>query len=49
MVQDVPSSNDPTKLDNLSKSELEDSLNEALEQEDYEKASLIRDELNKRG
>ena len=49
VVQDVPSSNDPTKLDNLSKSELEDSLNEALEQEDYEKASLIRDELNKRG
>ncbi|HYQ58755.1 MAG TPA: UvrB/UvrC motif-containing protein [Draconibacterium sp.] len=24
-------------------------LNEAIEEEDYEKASIIRDELNKRG
>jgi uncharacterized protein len=32
----------------LTAAELEESLNEALENEDYEQATLIRDELNKR-
>ena len=32
-----------------STSELEELLNEAIQDEDYEKASIIRDELNKRG
>lgn len=35
-------------LSRLTTEELEDSLNNALAQEDYEQASVIRDELNKR-
>ncbi len=31
-----------------STSDLQELLNEAIEDEDYEKASIIRDELNKR-
>lgn len=37
-----------TKLEDMSYSELEKLLNEALEREDYEKAARIRDLLNKR-
>ena len=39
------SSKDITKKSN---SELEELLNEAIKQEDYEKASIIRDEMNRR-
>jgi hypothetical protein len=35
-------------LNTLSVEELENQLNEALENEDYEMASKIRDEINKR-
>ncbi len=43
----------PEETDNeyqsLSISELEEKLSKAIENEDYEKASIIRDEINKRG
>ena len=39
---------DSNDFKNLSKSELEKKLNEAIENEDYEVASKIRDEINRR-
>ncbi|MFV0592977.1 MAG: bifunctional nuclease domain-containing protein [Draconibacterium sp.] len=38
----------PSSYSNYSANELQELLNEAIQNEDYEKASLIRDELNKR-
>lgn len=49
MVQAEVKKTDPkTNLEDLSSSELEKLLNEALDKEDYEKAARIRDVLNKR-
>lgn len=39
----------PTKLSDYTDEQLESMLGEAIENEDYEKAATIRDELNKRG
>ena len=50
-VKDVKSSADYKKsnpFESYSKSQLQDMINEAISNEDYEKASQIRDELNKR-
>ena len=47
--QSEPESSKGDQLDSMSTLELEQALQEALEQENYERASLIRDELNKRG
>ncbi|MDX1902959.1 MAG: bifunctional nuclease family protein [Thermonemataceae bacterium] len=46
--QDSPSDTSPG-IKEYSDEELKTALNEALEQEDYEKAAKIRDELSKRG
>jgi protein-arginine kinase activator protein McsA len=37
-----------SEFQQLSKEELENALQEAIENEDYERASLLRDEINKR-
>ena len=42
------SSNDEPTIKNFTLEELEDALKQAIEEEDYEKASLIRDEIKKR-
>ncbi|WP_420578547.1 bifunctional nuclease domain-containing protein [Ekhidna sp.] len=48
IAQKEPSKPEKTSLEDLSSSELEKLLNEALDKEDYEKAARIRDVLNKR-
>lgn len=45
---DIADEGHSTTYGQYSTDELEELLNEAIENEDYEKASLIRDELNKR-
>jgi hypothetical protein len=42
------SASQETSFDEFTQSELEDMLQKAIDQEDYEKASLIRDEIKKR-
>ncbi|NJN26389.1 MAG: hypothetical protein HC819_10635 [Cyclobacteriaceae bacterium] len=42
------SSSSPDKLKDLKMEKLHDMLNKAIEQEDYEKAAKIRDEINRR-
>ncbi len=39
----------PSKLQDYTDEQLESMLNEAIENENYERAALLRDELNKRG
>ena len=48
IAQQEVSKPEKTSLEDLSSSELEKLLNEALDKEDYEKAARIRDVLNKR-
>lgn len=49
LEEDSDDSTDPSSpYSHYSTSELEELLNNAIEDEDYEKASVIRDELNKR-
>lgn len=45
---DFDAEEDESVIDNYSISELETQLNDALESEDYELASKLRDEINKR-
>jgi uncharacterized protein len=47
-IEDADTSIDTGGFSQLTEEELEESLNAALGKEDYEEASLIRDELNKR-
>ena len=47
-TEDTPSINAEESLQQLSEAELEDLLQTAIEDEDYEKAAQIRDELNSR-
>jgi hypothetical protein len=46
--EDEPSESSPNTLSQFSKEELENQLMNAIENEDYELASRIRDEINKR-
>lgn len=47
-IKDRPPKSGRSYLESYSASELIDMLNDAIENEDYEKASFIRDELNRR-
>ena len=47
-TEDTPIINNEESLQQLSEAELEDLLQNAIEDEDYEKAAQIRDELNSR-
>lgn len=46
--ENLESSQAFSEFQQLSKEELENALQEAIENEDYERASLLRDEINKR-
>ncbi|MBI1288650.1 MAG: hypothetical protein GC178_13855 [Flavobacteriales bacterium] len=48
MLIDEESDDDTSGFEDLSNDELEESLNDALAREDYEQATIIRDELNRR-
>ncbi len=48
-IEEEASGSSSTNYQDLTLEELEESLNEALANEDYEQASLIRDEVNRRG
>jgi bifunctional DNase/RNase len=48
IIEETPVENLSSNLRNLTISELEAELQQAVEDEDYEKASLIRDEIRKR-
>ncbi|MFM7014917.1 MAG: bifunctional nuclease domain-containing protein [Bacteroidota bacterium] len=48
-LSNPPSSSGASMFEGMDNEELENALNNALEDEDYETASKIRDEMNKRG
>ena len=48
LLDDSDANDEPTGYGDLTNEELEESLNDALAREDYEQASIIRDELNRR-
>ena len=48
VIHTVKNQDDPNNFLELSEKELERKLNEAVINEDYELASLIRDEINRR-
>lgn len=49
IAENVDEDENKETLDSLSAEELENALNQAIDNEDYELASKIRDEINKRG
>jgi bifunctional DNase/RNase len=49
IAENIDEGDSKETLDSLSAEELENALNQAIDNEDYELASKIRDEINKRG
>jgi bifunctional DNase/RNase len=49
IAENIDESENKETLDSLTAEELENALNQAIDNEDYELASKIRDEINKRG